>query len=530
MRIKLIYAILLVVAAGVLGDSAEQTVNLRGVGPDGLAKYTGRSTFECDLEVGGKKKSLPISAVNDDYCDCLDGTDEPGTSACSGRTSGRQGTSPPRFYCKNEGFESQYIPSSHVNDGICERECCDGSDEWQGRIKCPNTCAQLRIEHDLKTKEHRRIVEEGLKLKQSYLDFAQVKMAELKERKAALHLDIERQDALVRDLEVKKDRAAKMMMSKNNSALYGKKLADMSMKLLELQERLAEFETTMAELNEYTAVKNQQDISPKSADASEEQHLMSPHEPELNVEDMQSALQEISLKWMSLNLTATFIDFNLTSDPVISSVIEQHVENDGTSNETFQEDDEDDFFTIDGVYKRLSQYYSSCVSPYIPTFNNANDTETEELFDGEFKAPSAITRQLDEAKSKLDSLTGDMESLDKQVTANYGPENILMKFEGQCFEYNAAEYVYEVCPYGDAKQKQNGNTIANLGRWQSLADGETNISVWKFTGGAQCWNGPQRSMTVKLQCGNENKILSASEPNKCEYEMEMITPVMCTSS
>lgn len=31
-----------------------------------------------------------------------------------------------RFYCAGE---QQYLPSSRVNDGICD--CCDGSDEWK---------------------------------------------------------------------------------------------------------------------------------------------------------------------------------------------------------------------------------------------------------------------------------------------------------------------------------------------------------------------------------------------------------------
>lgn len=35
------------------------------------------------------------------------------------------------------------IPSSRVNDNICD--CCDGSDEWLTRnrssVNCPNTCA-----------------------------------------------------------------------------------------------------------------------------------------------------------------------------------------------------------------------------------------------------------------------------------------------------------------------------------------------------------------------------------------------------
>jgi len=68
-----------------------------------------------------------VSVVNDDYCDCIDGSDEPGTSAC------RNG----KFFCINAGFESRYIFSSRVNDGIFV--CCDGSDEYiTGH--CSDTC------------------------------------------------------------------------------------------------------------------------------------------------------------------------------------------------------------------------------------------------------------------------------------------------------------------------------------------------------------------------------------------------------
>ena len=31
------------------------------------------------------QKLIPFSDVNDDYCDCDDNTDEPGTSACDGK-------------------------------------------------------------------------------------------------------------------------------------------------------------------------------------------------------------------------------------------------------------------------------------------------------------------------------------------------------------------------------------------------------------------------------------------------------------
>ncbi|KAJ4981745.1 hypothetical protein NE237_032582 [Protea cynaroides] len=73
-------------------------------------------------------KSFTRDRLNDGFCDCVDGTDEPGTSACPGG----------KFYCRNVGDTPQVLFSSRVNDCICD--CCDGSDEYDSGINCPNTC------------------------------------------------------------------------------------------------------------------------------------------------------------------------------------------------------------------------------------------------------------------------------------------------------------------------------------------------------------------------------------------------------
>ena len=106
---------------------------------------------------------MAAAKVNDDYCDCPDGSDEPGTSACA-YLSPLSPPSPlltipeqeekdwnttlvlPGFYCKNKGHRSSYIPFTHVNDGRCDHtRCCDGSDEWLkvGGLVCEDECKKI---------------------------------------------------------------------------------------------------------------------------------------------------------------------------------------------------------------------------------------------------------------------------------------------------------------------------------------------------------------------------------------------------
>ena len=88
-----------------------------------------------------------------------------------------------------------------------------------------------------------------------------------------------------------------------------------------------------------------------------------------------------------------------------------------------------------------------------------------------------------------------------------------------------SEYVYKICPYEKATQKPlHGGSETNLGKWDSWND---DFSEMKFNRWTRCWNGPDRSTTVKVKCGKENKLLSVDEPNRCEYEYKFETPTVC---
>ena len=97
---------------------------------------------------------------------------------------------------------------------------------------------------------------------------------------------------------------------------------------------------------------------------------------------------------------------------------------------------------------------------------------------------------------------------------------------------SSARRRYKVCPFGAATQ--DSTSLGSFSGWRAAADAgaaaaaaDANHTVMLFTGGQHCWNGPARSMTVTVECGEAEALHSVDEPEKCSYASKLSTPAAC---
>jgi protein kinase C substrate 80K-H len=174
--------------------------------------YSGKSTFTC---IGHPSITLKPSQINDNSCDCPDGSDEPGTAACSyldplspeqplpSSLTGTTNTTNvlPGFWCANEGHVGSYVPFIYVNDGVCDYSvCCDGSEEFAhvGGVKCENRCGPIG-------KEFRRLEEDRKQARQRATKVRQALVVESRDLREKVQVKIGVLSGEIKSLEVKRD-------------------------------------------------------------------------------------------------------------------------------------------------------------------------------------------------------------------------------------------------------------------------------------------------------------------------------------
>lgn len=100
----------------------------------------------------------------------------------------------------------------------------------------------------------------------------------------------------------------------------------------------------------------------------------------------------------------------------------------------------------------------------------------------------------------------------------------LISQKEQCVSKRFGQYEYSICTGGEAKQDS-----VLLGKWNlDLNRDYVKNSTIEFNGGNRCWNGIERKLVAKYQCGRKEKILSLTEPSTCHYEAVIESPCFCS--
>uniref|UniRef100_A0A673GX07 Glucosidase 2 subunit beta n=1 Tax=Sinocyclocheilus rhinocerous TaxID=307959 RepID=A0A673GX07_9TELE len=425
-------------------------------------------------------RTIPFDRVNDDYCDCKDGSDEPGTAACPNGS----------FHCTNAGYRPMFIPSSRINDGICD--CCDTTDEYNSGAKCENTCKELGLKERDVLQKMAEITKEGFLLKQQLIEEAkkgreekQGKVTDMQENKKQLEEKVEALRTVKETAEQPekeaKERHLKAWEEQKAAIRLEKDKAKMAEAFLELDDNADGF-VSVSELQSHAELDPDAD---GTLTETEVQGLMG-GAAQVDTSTFESVWTNIKDKYhseVSREEEPAPVETppEEVKEPVVDNDSEPFPEDDISEEEDEDEDDEDDYHEDDDK-----------VRVYITQKTGASINFSDLSFD-------------------------------------FGPDAEFTYLYSQCYELTTSEYIYRLCPFNRVSQKPKyGGSETNLGTWGSWSGPENNkYLVMKYEHGTGCWQGPNRSTTVKLTCGKETVVTSTSEPSRCEYLMEFTTPAVC---
>ncbi|RFU78170.1 kinase c substrate 80k-h [Trichoderma arundinaceum] len=522
----------------------------RGVGPEYIAHYQSKDVFSC---IANPSITISLDRVNDNTCDCPDGSDEPGTAACAfidplspeqpliGSSSGTTNATHalPGFRCANKGHIGTYIPFSYVNDGICDYDvCCDGTDEYGGvnGVKCENRCGEIGKEYRRLAEERRKNVEKaGIKKKEMLKEAAalrqnaEARVAEL-EKEIKL-LEVKKDDLQRKYADAQREDRGKLVKSEGDAGgKLGVLVGLAKSRVEELREALRlvteDRETLRSKKNELEAILKQ---------------FKEDYNPNFNDEGVKSAVRAFE-DYAAREASADQSEF-LESD--INEILKEDDETNGVNWKAFDElsDDTDILYNFDAY---IPPFIRSVVHDKIKLIRNwliDNGMIADAAKDGsESSAVRAAREAAEAAERDLTNKNRDLEQERSDLQKDYGPSDIFRSIKGKCAEIDAGEYTYELCWLERTLQKsKKGHASTNMGNFDridvEIADEEDRVDgkslgsgprmVMRYENGQACWNGPQRRTHVWLGCAEKEEIWRVTEAEKCVYKMEVGTPAAC---
>ncbi|KAL4921604.1 glucosidase II beta subunit-like protein-domain-containing protein [Aspergillus aurantiobrunneus] len=536
-------------ACSTLVAAGDDSARPRGVGPEFAKFYKDTTTFSC---ISHPAVQVPFSAVNDDFCDCPDGSDEPGTAACAhlsgnspldvahllGRSDDNLKVALPGFYCKNKGHKPSYVPFQRVNDGICDYElCCDGSDEWAriGGTKCEDKCKEIGKEWRKKEENRQKSMTAALKKKKDLLVDAGRQQKEVEDQITGLTTEIESKEIKLKSLEADLEN---IKTKEESKVVKGKKTGKVNVLAQLAKARVEELRNAVVEVR-----KERDEIRSR---VQELEDILSKFKVEYNPNFNDEGVKRAVRSWEDYAAHGTVETIlNRARDRDWDAISQPDNEESGINWEQWENEGD---VEPDIIYK-LAAYLPPSLVKFLEGKLSAvtNFLETSGILPPTEKSSASESKAVTQARDAVKAAEKDLGDLKKRLKdhqadleTDYGVASIFRALKGVCVKKDAGEYTYEHCFLDQTKQipKKGGSTMrmGKFDRIGSVSVDEVNeageiIQVQRtsleYTKGQGCWNGPARSTTVVLECGENDEILKVAEDERCVYSMKVTTPAVC---
>ncbi|RYO78736.1 hypothetical protein DL766_000557 [Monosporascus sp. MC13-8B] len=521
----------------------------RGVGPEFAKFYEIQDKFTC---IGHPSITIPSSRVNDNSCDCPDGSDEPGTAACAyidplsppqplpASLSGTTNTSNalPGFWCENKGHIGAYVPFFYVNDGVCDYDlCCDGTEEYgnKGGVTCENRCDEIGKEWRRVEKERKEKAERANKRRRTVVKEAKQLRRNVEAKIGSLENEIKELEAKRDELKVKLDDAERQERGRVVSGEGGGKLGVLSglakARVNELRDALSKVMGDRHELREKIA---------------ELEGILSAFKEEYNPNFNDEGVKKAVNAWEDYAAKKTQDAKEALNEADILEAMKEDSETSGINWKEFEEEEATD---TDILYS-LEAYLPVPIRDFIHARVNLLRIwliENGMLADkstgkGESRLVKAAREAHEAAANELRAKQRELDDQRRDLEGDYGADDIFRVLKGRCVATDAGEYTYELCWLDKTTQKsKKGGGATSMGKFERFdvdeADEEERHDgrglgrgrrvVLRYENGQHCWNGPNRRTDVWLACAETEELWRVSELEKCVYKMEVGTPAVC---
>ncbi|OAL74988.1 hypothetical protein A7D00_0586 [Trichophyton violaceum] len=520
----------------------------RGVGPEFAKFYKDANSFSC---ISNPSIKIPFSAINDEYCDCPDGSDEPGTSACSfispysstyssnpGNDKTNNKLSLPGFYCKNKGHMPLYLSFQRVNDGVCDYDiCCDGSDEWAhvGGLKCEDRCKEIGKQWKKTEEEKEKSYSAALRKRKELAAQASKTENEMQDRILALEKEAQDLEASLADLEAQLETARARNRGKTASGQKQGKAYELA------QLAKARTDTLRTVLEEVHLQRDQVVNLLREAEG-----ILSKFKEEYNPNFNDEGVKRAVRSWEDYVARKGEHGSDSFGDDALLDALKHEHDEPFSNPEQWAEEAEP------GLVHKLASFLpagiANAIEDGLASFRSAlvsNGLLADSSLDDGSDEPQEVRDAKDKvngAEVSLNLKKSEIQDLKRDLKEDFGVDSVFRALKGECVSQDSGEYTYELCWMEQTKQKsRKGRADTTMGRFEKISSivvdeptpsgqivQKTKVTLL-YTNGQTCWNGPARSTTVILECGENNELTKITEDEKCVYSMFATTPAACES-